>query len=213
MEALKEAVASYESAAAELQSTNHELSEALQAVQQHAQAMEVRLADEQAAAAAQQQQRVAQLEEAGIKLEEVLASRLALQAQLGTAAEQQRQLLEQARAEREAAAAAAQRERQAAGAAAAQTEQLMASIRELETRKPVHLSLSVSHEAEWRAEAVRAAALEARAGELQGRVSAYQRQARLEAAWWVPPAWRCFMHACGGAALPASCPMPQWTMP
>ena len=59
----------------------------------------------------------------------------------------------------------------------------MASIRDLESRKPVHLNLNVSHEAEWRAEAVRAAALEARAEELQGRVSAYQWQERLEAAW------------------------------
>ncbi len=156
-------------------------------MQQHARALDGRLAEQSAAAeaaaaeaAAQQQRRVQQLDELGAKLEEVLASRLALQSHLEAAAAERQQLEEQARAEREAGAAeAAQR----AAAAAAAERQLLARIAELEARQPVHLRLTVGFEAEWRAEAVKAAALEARLGELQEQLVAHQRQQRRDVAW------------------------------
>lgn len=149
-------------------------------VQRHARGLEGGLAEQRTAAeaavaeaAAQQQRRVRQLDELGAKLEEVLASRLALQSHLEAAAAERQQLEEQVRAEREAAAAAA----------AATERQLQARIAELEGRKPVHLQLTVGYEAEWRAAMVKAAALEARLGEAQAQLQAHQRQQRLEAAW------------------------------
>lgn len=176
MEALRSAVATYEVTAAELQATNLELSEALQQAHQHVCSAEARLAEQRTAAEAAEgeaavalQGRGQQLEEISAKLEEVLAGRLALQAQLEAAIGERQQLEEAAVAKQAAAAAVAQ--------------QLQARIVELEARPPMRLSLTVSHEAEWRAEAVRAAALEARATELQATLSAHQRQARLEAAW------------------------------
>ena len=156
-------------------------------VQQHARGLEGRLAEQRAAAeaaaveaAAQQQRRLQQLDELGAKLEEVLASRLALQSHLEAAAAERQQLEEAARAEREAAAAASER---SAASAAATERQLQARIAELEARKLVHLQLTVGYEAEWRAATVKAAALEARLGEAQAQLQAHQRQQRLEAAW------------------------------
>lgn len=156
-------------------------------MQQHARELDGRLAEQRAAAeaaaaeaAAQQQRRVQQLDELGAKREEVLASRLALQSHLEAAAAERQQLEEQARAGHEAAAAeAAQR----AAAAAAAERQLQARIAELEARQPVHLRLTVGYEAEWRAETVKTAALEARLGELQAQLLAHQREQRRDAAW------------------------------
>lgn len=206
MEALQSIMAQHETAAAELQAANHQLALALQEAQQHTRSLEGQLADQRAAleeaagvAAAQERRREQQLEELGSRLEEVLANRAALRADLQAAAAERQQLAEQAQAERQRLAGEAQREREAA---AATSRQLAARVAELEGRKAVELRLTVvSHEAEWRAEAARVVALEARAGELQGQVAAYQQQERVEAARWVPqPAAACqpLVGSCGG---------------
>lgn len=177
----------YEATAAELQAANTQLAEALQGVQAHAARLEARLEEQgrsaeaaAAAAAAEAAQRSQQLEELAGKLEPLLAGRQALQAQLEAAAAERAQLEAGALEAREAAAASAQR---AAAAAAAREQELLGRVAELEARKPLHLTLTVSHEAEWRGEAVRAAALEARSADLAAQVAAFQRRERLEAAW------------------------------
>lgn len=191
VEALKRAVAQYETTAAELQAGSHQLTEVLHQVQAHTAELEAALtAQHQAtsglesmaeAAQAQARRQLTQLEELGGKLEEAMAARSALQAQLAVAAAEQARLLEAAAAEREAAAAEAQRQRAAAAETAAR---LLGRITELEGRKLVHLSLTVqSHEAEWRAEAARSAVLEAQVAELAANVAAYQQRDRLQAAW------------------------------
>lgn len=186
-------LAQYETGAAVLQASNLELAERLLQAEQRVHSLEGRLAEQQAeasaaaqAAEAAQQRHMGQLEELGAKMEAVLASRLALQAQAEAAAAERQQLVDAAQAvaaeawrqQQEAAAEAAQQQREAA----AQAAQLLERIDELQARPPIHLSLLVSYEAEWRAEVVRAAALEARAAEAQVQLAALHRQQRREAA-------------------------------
>ena len=223
LDALKAAVGRYETAAAELQAGNHELSEALSRVHRHARGLEgqlealaVEAAEREAAAAREAAEheaalvaeaaaareaaeaaavaRLAQLEELGGRLQEAMASRLALQAQLEAAVAEKQRLLDVARAEQEAAAAAAaeaQVELAAACLEAAQERKaaeareaaLAARVAQLEAQHVVQLSLTVrSHEEEWAAESRRAAALEARAAELSARVAAYQQRDERDAA-------------------------------
>ena len=122
------------------------------------------------------------------KLESTVASGAALQVQLDTALAAQQQLAQQAEDERRLAAQQATDERRLAAdklrAAEAASAALQARVSELEARRVVSLSMTVqSHETEWRAEAVRAAALEARCTELQVQLTARQRTERLQAAW------------------------------
>jgi hypothetical protein len=124
----------------------------------------------------------------------MVSSHSALRAELHQLEADRQRLVQQAAAERSQLQEKAAVEWEEARVHA---ERLAARVAELEGQKAVELRLTVvSHESEWRAEAARAAALQARVKELttgwasqqqreQQQQRLQQQRERLEIAWWV----------------------------
>lgn len=191
---LRSAAIKFDLAAVQLSAANEALSEALTRIQDHALTLQVQLAETQEAAAARADEHAAALAAQATRLGEALAAQAALHTQAeALASERDTALVQRAAATAQGSTLAAERDSLAAEVVA-----LRAQVAELQARKQVDLAISVSYEAEFRAQCMRSASLEASCMELRAALAAHERAARLAAARFALPRGgeACFVCNC-----------------